>query len=257
MTDADHAVRGGSDYTGQQPRPPGVQHLPPRPLAHLRAEQGRPVGHPARIAERGLPVSPDRAHPPREFLQPEHVVVKPRLHDLAVTVTRQGLGGHRAMVGQPALELRPGPVQSQVRLVQRARDGGCRRRIWIGGHVPILIVQADFKSSPAAGSRPRRRCQGGPDRAPARSASQLDRAHAGAGRTSRRGALGIVSARARPWHSLPRRSMHISMQISMRIYVRICLQIKTELIVSILIRYRQPDIPAGLSAVRKEKACSR
>ncbi|HVB42411.1 MAG TPA: hypothetical protein VNF47_06845 [Streptosporangiaceae bacterium] len=61
MADPDHPVSRGGHYAWQQPGPPGIEHLPPRLLADFAVEERRPVGDPARVAERLLPVVPEGA----------------------------------------------------------------------------------------------------------------------------------------------------------------------------------------------------
>ena len=121
MADPDDPVRSGGHHARQQPRPPGIEHLPPRPLAELRAEERGPVGDPAQVAKRLLPVGPDRAQPTRELLQAAHVPIEPGTHQVAMAVTDHRLGCHRPVVGQKTVELWPGRVQPLVGLVQRSR----------------------------------------------------------------------------------------------------------------------------------------
>ena len=63
VADPDHPMGSGSGNPGQQPRPPGLQHLAPRLLGDLAPEVSGPVGDPPRIAQRVLPVRADRPLP--------------------------------------------------------------------------------------------------------------------------------------------------------------------------------------------------
>jgi len=125
VADTDDAVGGGRSHPGQQPRPPGTQDLPPRPAGSLAPEERRPVGDAPRVTERFRPVRADRAAAAGELLQPPHVAVQPRAHGLGVAVADHRLGGHRAVVGQPAVKFRPGLVQPLVGLVQYPCRIGC------------------------------------------------------------------------------------------------------------------------------------
>src|SRR5215472_9954570 len=143
----DHAVGCRGHDAGQQPGPPGSQCLAPGLLGDLATEIGGPVGNAARIAECVLPVGADRTGAAREFLQPPHVLVKPPVHGLAVSVAHQGLSCHRPVVGQVPAEFRAGGMQPVVRLVECAgrarphryppepfchgRSGGARDAQWV------------------------------------------------------------------------------------------------------------------------------
>ena len=124
VADPDHAVSSGRRDARQQPRPPGSQHRAPGLPCRLAPEENGPVGDPARIAQRLLPVLADRGGAARELLQPSHVPVKPAVHASGVPVANHGLCCHRAMVGQPAVELRSRGVQPLVGLVQCPRHVG-------------------------------------------------------------------------------------------------------------------------------------
>ena len=217
VADPDHAMGSGRSDARQQPRPPGSQHRAPWLPCHLAPEVGGPVGDPARIAQRLLPVLADRGAAARELLQPSHVPVKPAVHASGVPVANHGLGCHRAMVGQPPVELRSRGVQPLVGLVQCPRRVGCH-------HCPPSERAATFSafcpvSLPAAR---RSRQRGMTERSPpARSAcpEHQNCAWDGCACAARRGRRESVSGRCagrrrslrgRPWGACRRRWTHPS-----------------------------------------------
>jgi hypothetical protein len=122
MADLDHPVGSSRCHPRKRPGPPHIEHLPPRLPGDLPAEQRCPIGDPARVAERLLPVGIDWALALRELLQAAaHVPIKPRIHQVTMAAADHRLGSHRTVVGQESIELRPRRVQPFVGLVKRSR----------------------------------------------------------------------------------------------------------------------------------------
>src|SRR5262249_9937077 len=150
VADPDHAVGGGGGDAGQQPRPPGFQRLAPGLPGDLALEEGGPVGDPPRITQRFLPAGTYRPAAARELLQPPHVHITPPLHPVCVPMAHHRLSRHRPMVGQPAIELRPGGVQPLVCLI---KCPGHARFHW---HLP----KAPYPASPRPSLPPPAKPQG-------------------------------------------------------------------------------------------------
>jgi hypothetical protein len=116
---ADQPVRRGGDRPREQPRPPAGQHVGPRFPVHLGGEQGAPVTEAHRVAERFAPLLlTDRPAGRGLGVQPLRVLLDPPLDLRAAAEADQGVRRHRAVVAQPAHELRAGAVQPLVGLVQ-------------------------------------------------------------------------------------------------------------------------------------------
>ena len=117
---ADDAVRGARHDAGQQPRPPGDQHVPPGRLGDLPFEVDGPVADAPAVAERLAPARiGDRVARRGHLVEPAEVRVDPALDLVVVAAADEHLDGHRAVVGQLILApLRSGAAEPLVRLVQ-------------------------------------------------------------------------------------------------------------------------------------------
>ena len=108
----DHPVGGARGEPRQQPWPPPDQRVPPAGPGDLHLEERRPVPDVADVAEPGPPVTDVDPVPWRRLRgEPGPVPVHPA-GDLVVGAELDDrFGGHRPVVGQEAVELRPGVPQ--------------------------------------------------------------------------------------------------------------------------------------------------
>ena len=117
----DPVGRGGGD-PGEQPGPPSGEDVAPGLLRQLAAEVDLPVGHAVELAER---VAPGRVGDPVAgpwgVVEAHEVAVEPVLHGVGAAEPDERLGGHRAVIGQAASELRAGRRQPAQALVEDAR----------------------------------------------------------------------------------------------------------------------------------------
>ncbi len=122
MTDPDDPVGCAGRDARQKPRPPLHEHLAPRTLRDLAAEEVDPVTGADRITQVLPPrLRLDRRDATGPLVQPGQVAVDPAVDAVGPALVGQHLDHHRPVVGQPAGKLRAGRVEALEGFVVRRR----------------------------------------------------------------------------------------------------------------------------------------
>jgi hypothetical protein len=107
----DHAMGRAGREPRQQARPPAQQQRAPVGIGGVAAQVGGPVAEEPRVAEVEAPVVADPADDLGRGVEPDAVAVDPARHRVGRPDADERLRGHRAVVGQEAVELGAGATQ--------------------------------------------------------------------------------------------------------------------------------------------------